>query len=733
MKLRSRRAVLGALISLQFGAVHSFAAAAAEVQLETGWDWTATGPFGAKTTLLAASPHDDALLLVATAKGGLFRSFDGGSRWTRCESGASDAPAPSAVTCVAFDPENRAVVYAGTSSGEVFRSTDRSRTWSVIASSPDGDGIHAIAAHPRRHHLLLAATSREIVRSADGGETFSTARIVEREGLPEDASVRAFAFDPFHPAQVFAASLTYGVLRSEDGGESFASLEGAPRGVEGLAFDATNGLILYAYTSRGALKSLDRGATWNRLAIDGDPAPRFMAMAIDGTRPDRIALGDAAGRVFLSEDGGITWSAAGGRVLPAPVTGVGFLHGGDLLVATACGPMRIDAAGGISLRTAGLDDLTVRQILPCGTGYGRLLAGTDLGLYESSDYGFTWSLIDVPSASGRRGVNALAAHPTEAKVLFAGSDGGLLWTEDDGLTWRRQLESVTVSGIAPLPGEGARAWVTGALEDATVVFAGDASTATWSPVRFDGDAGLPWVRVHAGRPGTIFVGGTRIFMRDETAPSWREIGVPSHVRDLVLDPFDARHLYAATSTGLLESHDDGVQWDWTDVENVDVVRIVTSVSAPGLVAAITADGAFLQRSASSGWSMVPLPRTGETFAAALDASGETLYLGGAGGVIRSAIPPVQAPSVPPVRCTPNPFRGSTRIVADTRGERALGISIYSVGGGLIRTGRIDDSGPEISWEWDGRTDFGEEAASGLYLVLLHTATGDLAGKVVKLQ
>lgn len=734
MKTSLRCAVLGAYAAVTVASASAFADPAGGVQIEPGWAWTATGPYGAEVTVLAASPHDEALLLLASAKGGLFRSSDGGARWSRCEQNAADGPVPSAATCVAFDPENPAVVYAGTSGGGVFRSTDRGRGWAPIAAASGREAIHAVAVHPRRHHLVLVAATSRILRSTDGGESFAAARIQTPSDAPlAEPAVHAFAFDPFRPAHVYAASLAYGLLRSEDGGETFTAVGNGPSGLEGIALDATNGQILFAHTSREALKSLDGGLSWSRLAIEASPAPRFTALALDASRPDRVAFADASGRIFVSEDGGLSWRLAGTRALPGPVAGIALQESSALLAATACGPVQIDGAGLVSLRTAGLDDVAVRRILACGTGFGRLLAGTDLGLYESSDYGFSWSLLDVPSAPGRRSVNVLAAHPSRARVLFAGTDGGLLWTEDDGLTWRRDLVDMVVSGLAPQPGDASRTWVTGMRDGQSILLDGDPHTSAWTPARSEMGAGLPWVRVHPRRPHAIFFGGGSLLVSADGGGSWRLLPGLSGVRDLALDPFDPFHAYAATTSGLFESRDGGESWEAGELPPADIVRVVTSVSAPGLVVAVTSDGAFLRRSGASGWSLVPLAEAGELASAALDASGEALYLGGTRGVFRSAVPALEAPVPPPVRCTPNPFRGSTRILADTGSADLLGISIYSVGGGLIRTARFGPSQGPMDWEWNGRTDFGEEAASGLYLVLLHTTAGDLAGKAIKLQ
>lgn len=708
---------------------------------EPDWTWSAAGPHGAEIATLAASPLDPQLLFAATARGGLFRSTNNGVSWSHAGGDIATRVEGAWVTSIAFDPGNASVVYAGTRHRGLFVSTDGGARWTPAARGLGEGAVLAIALHPRRSQILLIATPRGIFRSSDGGGTAAPVRL--GAGQDRQAPIaRFFAFDPFRPGHVFAATAGQGVWHSGDAGETFQPWGEFPEPIEGFALDPTNGQILFALTQHELRKSLDGGLTWTRLdpAPGEEPAP-FTALALDPARPDRAAVADHSGRIYVSGDGGLTWESGTRAPLPGPVPSLHFTPGGGgaapssagLLAATGRGPYRIEAGGEAIALTAGLDEPVVSQLLPCGTGPGRLLAGTDLGLYASRDGGLSWTPIDLPAAWGRRGVNALASHPSRPNALFAGTDGGLFWSSDGGVTWRHVLGDLVVSGLCARPGEGASLYVAGRLGQETVVLSGDAVEDDWIVLDREPEGGLPWLRSHPRLPQSLFVGIPAMRWSPDGGASWRTAGL-SGVRDLALDAFDPFHLLAATAGGLFESRDGGESWNPIRLQGSAPERIASGIGNPGFFAAFAGDRAFIRRGLESDWVAVPVPlRSEDILSAAVDASGEILYIAGPHGVMRAVIPEARTPSSSWVGCTPNPFTTSTRVSILGVPREVLGVSIYSVGGGLVRVERFRPAMHGSDWEWNGRNDFGDPAASGIYLVLLHTAQGEVVGKVTKLD
>ncbi len=136
--------------------------------------------------------------------------------------------------------------------------------------------------------------------------------------------VRCLAADPFDPAVVYAGTQGSGLLRSQDGGQSWqpAGLDGQV--VKAVAASPHQPGLLYAGTRPAAVYiSHDYGATWHELAGFRDiPNRRFwfspaerpwqayvQAITLSPSDPDLLLAGIEFGATVRSVDGGRTWSS----------------------------------------------------------------------------------------------------------------------------------------------------------------------------------------------------------------------------------------------------------------------------------------------------------------------------------------------------------------------------------------------------------------------------------------
>jgi len=125
--------------------------------------------------------------------------------------------------------------------------------------------------------------------------------------LPGD--VMALASAGGSPETLYAASMSADVLRSTDGGRSWApaanGLDG--RGVMALVVDPADHRTVYAGGAGGLYTSADGGTSWTRSPFPGD---NVAALAVSPARPGRvlaIAVQGRQGRVYRSDDGGQSW------------------------------------------------------------------------------------------------------------------------------------------------------------------------------------------------------------------------------------------------------------------------------------------------------------------------------------------------------------------------------------------------------------------------------------------
>jgi hypothetical protein len=119
---------------------------------------------------------------------------------------------------------------------------------------------------------------------------------------------------------LYLATANQGVLASEDG-RIWRPANGVVNGalptlrITTLAFDPASGDsyststghtyrgALYAGTDQGLFKSIDAGSSWTRLSLNTDVS----ALALHPSEPETLMVVDTSGRVFLSNDRGLTW------------------------------------------------------------------------------------------------------------------------------------------------------------------------------------------------------------------------------------------------------------------------------------------------------------------------------------------------------------------------------------------------------------------------------------------
>jgi hypothetical protein len=173
----------------------------------------------------------------------------------------------------------------------LIESRDGGRTWQRLSLHGQAD-FHALqAAHGRVYGY--DATSGTFMVSPDRQDWD------RRAELP----LRDFAVSPTDPDAVLATT-ERGVVRSADGGSTFALLDGAPTLVV-LAWAAPQSL--FGIAPDGLVHhSADGGATWTaRGRIGGEPE----AVAVDTSGGGERLYAAAAGRgIVVSDDGGVTFT-----------------------------------------------------------------------------------------------------------------------------------------------------------------------------------------------------------------------------------------------------------------------------------------------------------------------------------------------------------------------------------------------------------------------------------------
>jgi len=479
---------------------------------------------------LAIDAADPSILYAGTATK-LFRSTNGGDSWEESHKGL---PAAGVWSLIAH-PHSSNVVYAGTDQG-VYKTTNGGGHWLRASDGiPDALRISALAMDPQRPMVLYAATAESVYRTMDGAENWQQALEVGTEIV-----IHALAIDPSKPSNLFAAAGTQGLLRTTDGGQSWAPTLGTLEGlVQCLAIHPLNSQVMWAGTEQGVYYSSTAGKSWESrnagligtdvLVLEADPSnpghlyastgldvhktvddgetwfsinagfvrPRVYALAVDALSKDTVYAGTWTSEVYRSTDAGLNWvQVNGGLERDATIASMAIQYEPDgqqnqpksvLFAGTIGAGVFRSTDGGVEWTAinSGLDDLRVQvlalapepaSVLYAGTHTGisrldltreliwqsaqeglpqdevssiaidpgspsRIYAASATGigkLFRSTDAGITWAAIGQGSLPTNARIHDLAFHSQSGgpNLLYAATDGGVLYSEDGGFSWQ---------------------------------------------------------------------------------------------------------------------------------------------------------------------------------------------------------------------------------------------------------------------------------------------------------
>ncbi len=250
--------------------------AATRTEANDSIKWTERGPANVpgRTRALIIDPADATrnTWIVGSAGGGIWRTINGGLTFKNLTPNLPNL----ATNALAMAASNQNVIYAGTGEGYgnlgavmgngIFKSIDRGETWQ-----------------------LLSATAKDINFS------FVTRIVVS----PTDE-------------KLVVASTATGIMRSADGGLSWTMVFDADNRCEQVIATANNFNILYATINGGEIiKSTDIGLTWN-LSNDGIVSAKRIELAISPSNPNKlyasIEVSSTESAVYVSENAALTWT-----------------------------------------------------------------------------------------------------------------------------------------------------------------------------------------------------------------------------------------------------------------------------------------------------------------------------------------------------------------------------------------------------------------------------------------
>jgi photosystem II stability/assembly factor-like uncharacterized protein len=374
--------------------------------------------------------------------------------------------------------------------------------------------------------LTMPANSRAQSKPVPGGNS-RTAGAWRSVGPAPPAIEASIAIDDV-TRTVYIASLGGGILKSQDGGQTFAA---ANQGLDSLvvaslAMAHDNPNLLYAGTGAGIYKTTNGGATWSVTGSDLLP----LSLIIDPTNP-KILYAGFNGDLQKTTDGGDTWvSSANGIDNP-------------LVFSLAIDPNNTN-------------------VLYAGT------AGT--GAFKSVDGGATWNPLNVDTT-----VWSLYVDPTNSNVIYAGSNGnGVYKSTNAGASFIR-TGSPVVGVVLSLAKSGDSLYAGTATQGVSV---SKDDGVTWTNTKISDGLGLV---LSVGLDGSVFAGTNfdGVFERpattrnsgedDRRASNWRRVAWRQlndcrcqNGHALGIDPANHGHVFFSTNDGgLFVTYDGGRNWE----------------------------------------------------------------------------------------------------------------------------------------------------------------------------
>jgi photosystem II stability/assembly factor-like uncharacterized protein len=374
------------------------------------------------------------------------------------------------VSALVVDPRDSQTVYATRVCVGVFKSTDGGHRWSPANAGlePRCQWASALALDPSAPQNVYATSSgRGVFKSLDGGAHWQAAN----EGLSL-STVFSLAVDPRKPGSVYAAAGDLGLFESSDGGAHWRSLASGPELVDDVALDRANPRHVFAVAAGyGLVRSFDAGRTWRGASFSA-PARGVDVVAINGKAAYAGTFGSG---LFGSRDGGRSWHEVGA------LNALGVRYVGALAVAPG-DPAVVYAGSDGSLHAPGLYESTdggsTWQLLTVAvdadvdaialdpespaTIYLGALGGKG-SVLKSTDGGASWQRADaglprlwVKTDTGKRipqtwGVAALVIDPVHPTTLYAAVYAhGVFRSTDSGRSWQSLNAGLTVLDVRTL-------------------------------------------------------------------------------------------------------------------------------------------------------------------------------------------------------------------------------------------------------------------------------------------
>ncbi|MCD6162355.1 MAG: T9SS type A sorting domain-containing protein [candidate division Zixibacteria bacterium] len=376
----------------------------------------------------------------------------------------------------------------------------------------------------------------------------------------------------------------------------------------------------------------------------------------------------------------------------------------------------------------------------------NICAGTDAGLYYSSDGGQNWEL----KLSSNTLFPFLSYLPYSSDTLITLLSGGtwsdgIYFSTDDGNSWTTGNYFINPRrlGFDPInPGYVYICFPDGILT--SIDYGQNVSSA---------NNGLPNLNIldvkgdgshlyEAYAVGEAFLAHTTDF-----GNNWAEMNGLFGLEDynpsrIEFAPDNPDTLYVTCYAYFARSFNGGASWQYTSMPTYENMPIVCDPDTPGKLYVGSASGGGVLESNDAGANFISMNQdigNLNIYSLELDAY-KYIYAGTGDGVYKyntivniAVKEPVLPQTVSLSQNYPNPFNSQTFIKIQTDSSQMVWLEIYDIAGRLTRTLFEGYVSGEKSLIWDGADNNGSIVSSGIYLYSLKTADNTVCRKMTLLK
>ncbi len=338
------------------------------------------------------------------------------------------------INAIAFHPTDTATIYIGAPSGGFWITNDGGQSWRTTTDALPTIGVSAILSQYDHPEVILIGTGDRdggsdqgigTFKSYDGGETW----MMSNEGIG-NITVGMFAQHEVNPNIILAAA-NGGIFKTSDFGDSWEKKSENAANYRDIKFKPADMSVAYATSNTGFYRSEDGGETWNPIGKDeGLTAPGRKVIGVTPANDSLVYIVAGGGPFqgcFLSRDFGQTFTLQSDEpnILGYSPTGDDDKSqaGYDLMIHIDVNNPDIVHVGGVNT-------------------------------WKSRDAGKTWTI--TGHWYGADGINEVHAdqhtfdYNPVSNTLYAGNDGGIYFTTDQGGSWTEISEGLGIGQMYKL-------------------------------------------------------------------------------------------------------------------------------------------------------------------------------------------------------------------------------------------------------------------------------------------